>query len=242
MGYFSGVRRGLGGAGMGYLVNAAPRNLAGLGAGSGGRAAGEGYPFAPVNDAMIPGPGGTWWPRNVNQRAYPDNEFDVALDGEKRLWAAIQAYGGLKAICPGQKYAMPPWVKQPEQGRRFSKISSIPLPGVELTPYLVATMQVPLGYDGVIPSVVNLYTGSGFQEGSGDLIWRIQLNQRWVKDYSNIETTIGSLTIPYPANAGAIRLLSGQTVNYYVTLGAGALGNLSGGRIVCGLFGWFFPR
>lgn len=205
--------------------------------GSGGR-----FPFGRADDAMIPGPGGTWWPRNVNQRSYPDNAFDVALDDEKRLWELIQAYGGLRAICPGQRYAMPPWVKQPEQGRRFSKISSIPLPAVEMAPYLVATMQAPLGYDGVIPSVVNLYTGSGFMEGSGDITWRIALNQRWVKDYGAIVTTIGSLTTPYPTNMGAIRLLSGQTVNYYVTLGAGALGNLSGGRIICGLFGWFWPR
>lgn len=203
---------------------------------------GEGYPYAAPGDAMVPGPGGMWWPRNVQQRLFPNNGFDLALDDEKRMWEAIQEFGGLEAICPGHRYAMPPWVKQPEQGRRFSKISSIPLPAVEQRDFLVATMQVPLGYDGVIPSVVNLYTGMGFFEGSGDLVWRIQLNERYVRDYSNITTTIGSLTTPYPANTGAVRLLSGQTVNYYVRLGAGALGNLTGGRIICGLFGYFWPR
>jgi hypothetical protein len=199
-----------------------------------------GPPFS--QDAMIPGPGDAWWPRNVNQRLFPDNLFDVALDDERRMWEVIQRLGGLKLICPGQKYAMPPWVKQPEQGRRFSKISSIPLPGVEQTDFLVATMQVPLGYDGVIPSVVQIYTGMGFAEGSGDIVWRIQLNQRYEKDYGNTKTSIGSLNVPYPANSGAIRLLSGQTVNYFVSLGAGALGNLVGGRIVCAMFGWFYPR
>ena len=207
---------------------------------AGGGAGGVGPAFG--QDAMIPGPGGTWWPRDVNQRLYLPNVFDWALFDEQGLWQAIQDVGGLQAICPGQRYALPPWVKQPEQARRFSKISSIPLPAVEQVDYLVATMQVPLGYDGVIPSVVNMYTGQGFNEGSGDLIWRIRLNQRYVKDYSNITTTIGSLTTPYPANTGAVRLLSGQTVNYYVMLGAGALGNLNGGRIVTAMLGWWWPR
>src|SRR5688572_14489260 len=103
-------------------------------------------------------------------------------------------------------------------------------------------MIVPTGYDGVITSNVNSYTGQNFQEGSGDIHWRIKLNQRYVPYYGDITTSIGSLTTPYTVNNGSIRVQSRQVITYIAELGAGALGNLTGGRIVCSLFGWTYPR
>jgi hypothetical protein len=191
---------------------------------------------------MVPGPDGRLYPRNVNQRLWPPNEFNSILGMEGMIWSRIQRCGGLQAICPGMKYSQPPWIKQPVQGKRFSKISSIALPAADGTDNLVVSFVVPTGYDGVIISNVNEYTGTGFQEGSGDLVWRVQLNRRWVKDYGAITTTIGSLVIPYSVNNGAIRLQSGMLVRYWVNRSVGSLGNLDGGRIICGLFGWFYPR
>jgi hypothetical protein len=191
---------------------------------------------------MIPGPGGALYPRDVNQRRWPPNEFNQCLDYEACLWQFINDCGGLQAICPGQKYASPPWVKMPAQGKRFSKINSIALPSNDGLDHQVLQFLVPQGYDGCIVGVVNLYTGSGFAEGSGDLTWRIRLNQRYVKDYGVITTTIGSLQIPYTVNAGQILLQANQNVQYFVNRSVGSGGNLNGGRIICGLFGWYWPR
>jgi len=173
---------------------------------------------------------------------YPPNEFNGCLIGEAQLWRRIADVGGLKMICPGSKYKDPPWVVMPAQGKRFSKISSIPLPAADATDNIVTTFSVPTGYDGCIVGVVNMYTGQGFQEGSGDLTWRLRINQRWVKDYGVITTTIGSLQIPYTVNVGQILLESDQVVRYYVNRSVASGGNINGGRIICAMFGWWWPR
>ena len=189
---------------------------------------------------MIPA-GGTRYPVNVSQREYPPNPFNRCIDHEVALWTYIQRCGGLKVLCPGHSYPDPPWVKMPGQGKRFGHPSSITLPAADGADHLVQSFIVPYGYDGVIVAPVNLYTGQGFEEGSGVLTWRIKLNMRWVKDYGNIQTTIGSLTQPYYNANSQILLLSGQLVQYFVNRQAGDL-SLNGGRIICGLWGWFWPR
>lgn len=195
---------------------------------------------------MIPGPRGLYLPRNVKQREYPPNAFNRAIDEECELWSRINQCGGLMAICPGAKYSAPPWVRMPAQGKRFSKINSVsyttdvqPVPDTDV---LVTSFRVPNGYDGCIVGTVNMYTGTGFADGSGDLTWRIQINRRFVKDYGAITTTIGSLAIPYTVNAGQILLQSGQLVQYFVDVDAAGTGNLNGGRVICAMFGWYWPR
>lgn len=198
---------------------------------------------APVSSAMIPNRGALY-PVNVNQRAFPANAYNLCLEDEAELWRMIQRCGGLHAICPGHKYPDPPWVKMPGQGKRFGKPTSIALAGAAPldTDVVVQSFMVPLGYDGVIVAPVNIYTGTGFAEGSGDLTWRIKINMRYVKDYGAITTSLGSLTQPwYNANT-QILLQSGQLVQYLVNRSTGSLGNLNGGRIICGLWGWFWPR
>jgi hypothetical protein len=45
---------------------------------------------------------------------------------------------------------------------------------------------------------------------------------------------------PYNINSGQIILLSNQLVQYFVNIAPTA--NLNGGRILVGLFGWYWPR
>jgi hypothetical protein len=199
-------------------------------------------PFANC-DVRIPVPSrGLSVSRNIQQRLLPPNEYNFCLNNEAGTWAQIQACGGLMAICPGKKYKDPPWIKMPGQGKRFSPMNSIALasitPGVDT---LVTSFRVPLGYDGVINYIVQNYTGQGFQEGSGDLTWRIQLNQRYVKNYGNTEMQIGTLTQGGPTSPNSqIILLSNQLVQYFVNVSPTA--SLNGGRIICALFGFWWPR
>lgn len=196
-----------------------------------------------MSSAMIPVPGRGRYPLNLQQREFPPNEFNLCLWDECALWSDINRLGGLQAICPGKNYQAPPWQKMPPQGKRFGHPSSIPLASAVLdTDTVVQSFVVPLGYDGVIVAPLNLYTGQGFAEGSGDLIWRIKLNMRYVKDYGNISTTLGSLTQPYYNANSQILVQSGMLIQYLVNRSTASLGNLDGGRIICGLWGWYWPR
>jgi hypothetical protein len=195
-----------------------------------------------MGSVYLPSPSGQIFPLNVQQRVFPNNEFDNCLMDEYGLWAQINACGGIKAVCPGMRYKDPPWVKMPMQGRRFSPIKSIPLPAANGLETLVGSFLVPTGYDGVGISVVFNYTGQGFAEGSGDLTWRLQLNQHYVKDYANVQTQIGSLTTPYYQNSGGILLQANQLVQFWINRSIASGGNLNGGRIIASLWGWYYPR
>jgi len=182
------------------------------------------------------------WCRNVNNYAFPPNTFNACLEDEKRIWQDINACGGLAAICPGHKWPDAPWVKMPPQGKRFSSIKSVALPNAPLDnlDHVIGSFVVPEGYDGVIKSVIFNYTGAGFQEGSGDISWRLRVNQRYVKDYGNVQTQIGSLTLPYPGSAGEILIQSGNLVVFIYN--AQNTGNLNGGRLIGSAWGWYWPR
>jgi hypothetical protein len=181
-------------------------------------------------------------PRNVTQRQYPPTFFNKCLQSDLALWRKINACGGLMAVCPGTKYQDPPWVKMPPQAKRFSYIEGLPLPGTSGVDVLILSYRVPLGYDGVINFIVQNYTGQGFQEGSGDLVWRLQLNERYVKNLGNTNTQIGTLTQgPQSPNAQVI-VQSNQLVQYFVNLGPNALANLNGGRVIVSTWGYWWPR
>jgi hypothetical protein len=182
------------------------------------------------------------WCRNIDNYAFPPNTFNACLDEEKQLWTWINKYGGLAAICPGHKWREAPWVKMPPQGKRFSEIKSVPLPPFNGADSVVGSFVVPQGYDGVIKSVIFNYTGTGFQEGSGDISWRLQVNQHYVKDYGNVQTQIGSLTLPYPGSAGEILIQSNDLVQFITNITVAAGGNLTGGRIIASAWGWYWPR
>lgn len=189
----------------------------------------------------IPGPHGRYYPINVQHREFPPNFWNGCLEQEKALWTRINAEGGLTALCPAHRFLEPPWVKMPPQGKRYGHPSSISLPAADGADHVVQSFLVPLGYDGCIAAPVNLYTGQGFVEGSGVLTWRIQLNMRFVNDYGAITTTLGSLTQPYYNANSQIFVQSGMLVQYLVNRQLGDL-TLNGGRVICGLWGWYWPR
>ena len=169
------------------------------------------------------------------------NRYSDLLYGHETLFRRIEEAGGLiKICCPSAyPYDRPPYLIMPAQGRQYQEIDSISLPPANSTDTLVHQFTVPDGYDGVITSIVNFWTGTGFVEGSGDLTWRIMIGRAWARDLGEIETTLGSLASPCPLFRGGIRLKSNQLCRYYVNHRAGS--SLSGGRIVCGFFGWFYP-
>jgi hypothetical protein len=160
-----------------------------------------------------------------------------------RMWQRINDCGGLLAICPGRKWTEPPWTRMPEQGKRFNRISSIALPAPDAADHLIVSFQVPYGFDGCIVTPVFTTDGVvGFEQGSGDLTWRLRLNQRWVKDFGAVTTYIGSTVTPYAINVGQILIQSGQVVSIFVNRSLASAGTIAGGRVIGAAFGWYWPR
>jgi hypothetical protein len=131
----------------------------------------------------------------------------------------------------------------PPGARRFFYTNSIPVPTVASGNNAVISFNAPVGYDGFILGHYHLYSGPGtFVEGSGDLVWRIRLNQIYARNLGNIQVTMGSPRTLMVVEGG-IWIGSDQSIQYQVEFF-----NLTGlitpgvGNILCGLYGYFYPR
>lgn len=171
------------------------------------------------------------------------NVYNRMLETEKEILLRIDAAGGLQALaCPSAVvYDKPPYLVMPPQGNQFQQTGAVTLPGVAATNTLVVQWRVPVGYDGVITSLINFWSGGAgtFVEGSGDIVWRVQINRRWVRNYGNITTTLGSLTTPCQLFRGGIRIYANELITYYVSHAANA--GLTGGNAVCSFLGYIYP-
>lgn len=130
-----------------------------------------------------------------------------------------------------------PWLYPPPGFRSFDWVRSIATPavGVETT---VLGFSVPVGFDGVIRRISNNFTGGGFIQGSGDLIWRIRVNNRVVQNFGAILTEFGSISQPREIDGIVVR--AGQAVTYSVTCSNAALSG--GSYVVCCFSGYYWPK
>jgi hypothetical protein len=188
----------------------------------------------------------------------PGNVYDQCLQAEKCLWDEVVA-GGLNQICcprGREPYILKPYIAMPDSGRRFREINSIlvgtnpPVAGDTLV--AVLSFTVPIGYDGVIDTVVLGTTpgtsgSTGFIEGSGTLAWRVAADAiatpRFLRDLGNVQFSIGSLTIPVPTPNSSLRVYSGDLVTVYADFFASGRGVLApDASVVASLSGWFYSR
>ena len=206
----------------------------------------RGYPSQPFYypepvRAFIPG--GALSPVSYSSPNY----YAQCLAWEKDIYVQVANLGGFRAMCCPASHSgdNPPWSVMPPDGKRFQQIGSLDIQTiVEGTQTTVVQFRVPTGFDGVAVTHFNLaLVANPFAEGSGDVTWRIRNNRRYIKDYGNITTTLGSLASPAMLYRGGLRLYSNQLINYSVTLAAGAIARMGGvGRIVCGILGWWYPE
>lgn len=84
---------------------------------------------------------------------------------------------------------------------------TLPIIGAEA---VVLTYNVPLGYDAIIKWYSINYLAAGFNDGSGDIVWRLKIDGRPVKNFDNIITQRGNLVSP--RQLYDLRLYSGQVL------------------------------
>jgi hypothetical protein len=184
--------------------------------------------------------------------AYPPNRYDACLEGEQRYLKLLEKLGGLKRICKPHTapyYPKAPWIDMPPQGKEFNRIGVLPLPAVEGVDYPLfldplgnpQPLFVDFGNDGVVNQFTTDFTGTNWVEGSGDIVFRLQVRRWYPPDYGAVTVRFGSLTTPQNLPIG-IRVYSGGTIQIYARLGPGALTRLTPGNIICSVGGWFYPQ
>jgi hypothetical protein len=176
---------------------------------------------------------------------------DAEIAHEAALWQWIAKHGGLKSCCRipelgAPLYSYPPWQVMPSNAIRFGPNNIYyqpvtafgpPFTGVDV---VLGEFQCDLGYDGAITHFLCGYTGSGHEDGSGDIVWRLKIGQRFAKDVGNVQTTFGSIQTALTIPGSAYRFISGQTVQLIANVPVGS--PIDGGRIFAGVLGWMYPR
>ena len=167
------------------------------------------------------------------------NSYDLALGQElalqRKLRPERQCFRPLLYHDIG-------WVRAPRNNVAFRKLGAVPTPLAAAGDVQVLSFRVPDGYDGVIAGLFHYYTGPGFQDGNGDIQWRLAINKVYAIHLGNVLVTLGSAQQAFPVDGG-ITVQSGNTIRYIVNVP-----NLSGGilplatQIVCGLEGLFYAR
>lgn len=139
------------------------------------------------------------------------------------------------------QYANNPIDVMPDTGQPLHYAQAIATPAYGTDDTEVISFIVPDGWIAVIKAVYNDYGNNAFQEGSGELTWRIDVSGTYPPGFDSITTRLGSTQFPRPLQ-GAIIALSGQKVRYTVSVAATAtipIGNTA--LTTCGFDGYFVP-
>ncbi len=203
-------------------------------------------PAPPVTPTILGGPG------RGPRRGFLLNSADLCLARDFRLLDRIDPCAlscHRKPLCvtfeefySGTSDGRIDHITIPNEARRFYPTATIALPTVAAGNVAVLSFLVPNGYDGFILGGFHEYVGPNFAQGSGDIAWRLRISQVYARDMGNMLVAMGSQRTLQPIEGG-IWLSSNQLVQYQVQLL-----NLSGlltpgiGSIICGLFGYFYPR
>lgn len=189
----------------------------------------------------------------VRDTPFLANKWDAAIAQEAEHWSWIARNGGLKSCCRVPElgapiWDQPPWEVMPSQGVEYRQIFSLPTANVSPDggggytglDTILGQWQVPNGYDGVLNQFVCMFTGTGFEDFSGTITWRVRIGARFAKNLGTVINTFGSYQSAFLVPGYSIRLVSGQTVTLLASIATAA--PVAGGQVTAGVFGWTYPR
>jgi hypothetical protein len=135
-----------------------------------------------------------------------------------------------------------PWLAMPPDGESFHLAAGITLPAIGPGFTQVVSITCPNGRNGVLNKIANTFIGGGFNDFSGNIIWRIQRNTSTgitaaERNYQNILASLGMTN--NPVSIAPIRLFENDILeldvsNVSVVVASQIIGGLLGG--------WFYPR
>lgn len=129
------------------------------------------------------------------------------------------------------------WLDEPPGSIPFDEQATLGIPVTPGVDVPVLVMLVPQGYDGIIKWVSNNVINATPPFLPGNLIWKIEINGRPVRNFGSILQEKG--TIYQGREISPIRVFSGDTVTYTVQLAPG--GPAMTGETVCSLTGYYYP-
>lgn len=190
-------------------------------------------------------------PPLLKKLLWSPTSHDLDILRQSAVWRWIYEHGGLESCCRipelgTPQFVIPPHVQKPTNGLDFEKMFFQPLSAFQTAGVfngidtVIGQWRVPNAWDGVIKKVVFGFTGDGHNEGSGDIVWRLKIGQRFANDFGNVVNSYGSLQTALLVQQQNIKLLSGQTVTLLGNIPATS--TISGGEIFAGNFGWIWPR
>lgn len=112
-----------------------------------------------------------------------------------------------------------PWIEPPADHEPFDITGSVACPAAGTTDTQVISLRCPYGYQGVLLGVGHRYIGTGFVEGSGDILWSVRVGGRFPNGYGAINISLGSAEQSRPV-FGAIRFYENELIEYLVTVPA----------------------
>ena len=182
--------------------------------------------------------------QNSLQNCQRTNDFDCCLYEIERRWRNARFKRSFN--LPHEFRHKTPWDEEPfllpPQAKEFHEVGTVVTPAAAAGDVSVVSFNVPLGYDGILLSVIQFYTGQGFSNGGGDILWRVKLNQRYVKNFGSNPFQLGDPKFPFPLTEGQL-LLSGQNVSSIVNVpNTSGMIQVGASNIVCGLVGFWWPR
>jgi len=118
-------------------------------------------------------------------------------------------------VDAGNPLAAFPWVFPPPNFQAFDFQGAIAHPAVGSGDQVILSFTVPPGHDGVIKRISCNFSGPGFVQGSGTLVWRILANGAAIKGYDNILTELGNEQTPRPTDG--ILVYEGQLIQLVVS-------------------------
>ena len=171
----------------------------------------------------------------------PINLYDLCAEDEVRRTKGIhfpKACNIPECLLPWDEDYQP----VPAGGVPFNIFGTIETPAAIAGDVLVCSGRVPHGYDGLLTEIYQIYQGSGFQQGSGDIVWRIRRNQIWLKTLGNMPYSLGTPKSPVWLTQGEI-MFSGTQFFFFVNVpNLSSMIQVGASTISCGMRGFYWPR
>lgn len=140
---------------------------------------------------------------------------------------------------------LPLWIYPPINWENLDQIAYALLPAIGAEA-VILSFQVPIGRNGIINKVACNFVGGGWTEGTGDVLWRILVDQGTPPGANSYEAIPASLGNPaQPVGIAGFRIFENQVVTVEifnnpagVNGGVVVAGQLAGAR----LCGYLYPR
>jgi hypothetical protein len=111
-----------------------------------------------------------------------------------------------------------------------------------LADHTVVSFSVPVGYFGVLMGFYCNYMGTGFVQGSGDILFRLKIGNAWARNMGNLAYTLGTLSNPFSMPLLTV-LESGDVVEFLVNVpNTSGMIQVGTAYVLAGLQGWFYPQ